>query len=48
MNVNLTEEEMQLLEKRYLKNNGTKTTLDYPRFVSDIDIVFTKPVNICF
>lgn len=24
-------------------NDGTKTALDYPRFVSDIDIVFTKP-----
>lgn len=43
MNVNLTEEEMELLEKRYVVEDGTGTALDYTKFVSDVDIVFTKP-----
>ena len=40
MNINLTEEEMILLEKHYLHEGKL---LDYFRFVHDVEIVFTKP-----
>ena len=40
MNINLTEEEMILLEKHYRFKGKL---CNYFKFIEDIDIVFTKP-----